>query len=204
MTGPHVLVRAASGFAALIRPQPRGCNRKKPGIADATSPRRMTSDVTSLIRRDHDDFDHMLLAMTDPATPTSEALSLLDALQTGFGAHTIAQSAALREVLGPAPSPRTLAMIVQSVLDEHRSQARILAALTLAGPGTNTWRARALELRAQLIDHATREEFMRASLTDHVPIESQSALARTYATERLRRLVIVDARILGGAALSLN
>ena len=133
----------------------------------------------------------MLLALTDPATSVTRAVSLLEELQVGFAAHAVAQGAAMRDVLGTTVSPRALGMIVRTILDEHRSQARALTALALAGPGTSTWTTRALELRVTLLDHATREEFMRTSLIDHVSAESRRALASRYATERLRRLVNV-------------
>src|SRR5439155_25496918 len=125
-------------------------------------------------------------------TPAIESVKVLEALQSAFVAHAVAHGSALRDVLGATLSPRALGMIVRTIVDEHRDQARALAALALAGPGTHAWRARARDLRARLVDHATREEFMRASLSDHVSAESRRALASKYATERLRRLVDMD------------
>ena len=195
--------RSASGNAAPSSAEPANSHRKErhPGCY---APRSMSSDLTSLVRRDHDDLDHMLLALTDPTTSAGEALALLESLQTAFGAHCVAQWTALRDVLGSAVAPRALSMIVQSILDEHRDQARVLAALAMAGPGTSTWKRLAAELRDQLVDHATREEFMRASLCDHVSAASQHALASTYAAERLRRLVTLESAPQAVTAVGVN
>ena len=150
----------------------------------------MVNDVTSLVREDHDQLDHMLLVLA--AASPAEAFELFDRLQTRFAAHVFAQTFALRDVLGPAPFPRALAMIVRKLEDEHRNQARALAAIALASPGTRAWVERTLELHALVLDHATREEHMRASLEDHVSGESRRVLSDVYSTVRAQRLLAAD------------
>ena len=150
--------------------------------------REEDADVTSVIRGDHDDLVRQLRVLADSTTPLSKVLELFDSFRAAFAAHTFAQAVAWREVLGPAPRPRVLAMIVESLLDEHRSQARVLAALALSGPGTREWRMRANDLCVQLLDHAMREQFMRATLRDHVTEASRRGLAETYTSVRTQQL----------------
>lgn len=152
----------------------------------------MSVTLASLIHRDHEDLDRSLTAMSAPPTSASEAVALLDALRIGMTAHAIGQTMVFRDLL-ELSCTHALTAMVRTILDEHRAQARVLAALANTRPGTSSWDTRALELRVMLLDHAAREEFARVSLWDHVPADVRSSLASTYATERLRRMAVADA-----------
>lgn len=152
----------------------------------------MPVSLASLIHRDHEDLDRTLTAMTAPPTSANEAASLLEALRIGMTAHAIAQTMVFRDLLERS-CPQALTAMVRTILDEHREQARALAALANTCPGTNSWNTRASELRVMLLDHSAREELVRISLWDHVPADVQQGLASTYATERLRRMAVADA-----------
>jgi beta-phosphoglucomutase-like phosphatase (HAD superfamily) len=152
----------------------------------------MASDLTALIHRDHEELDRTLMAVLAPATPIGDIEELLDALRIGLGAHASAERAILCDLLGPVASSRAVADIVRGILDEHRRQAAALAALAAARVGTSAWRDGALELRIALLDHASREELIGATLFEYIGPERRRALARAYATERLRRFAFVD------------
>ncbi len=89
----------------------------------------MFADLTVLIRRDHDDLDRTLTAMTDPTISRDDAVALLDAYRIGLTAHAVAQTTVLPDVLGPIVTPQALARIMQGIFEEHRDQALALAAL---------------------------------------------------------------------------
>lgn len=152
----------------------------------------MPVTLASLIHRDHEDLDRTLTAMTAPPTSATEAVALLEALRIGMTAHAIGQTMVFRDLLDLS-CPQALTAMVRTILDEHRAQARALAALANARPGTSAWNTRASELRGLLLDHVAREELARISQWDHVPADVQQSLASTYATERLRRMAVVDA-----------
>jgi hypothetical protein len=152
----------------------------------------MLADLTALIRRDHDDLDRSLTAMADPTTSPGDALALLDAFRIGFTAHAVAQGTVLREVLGPLAPPRVLTTSMQAMFNDHRDQARALAVLARTRPSTNAWSTAVLELRVKLVEHAIRDELLQVSLYDHVSGDTRRALASGYATERLRKLPIVE------------
>ena len=153
----------------------------------------MTIDVTSLIRRDHDELDRILARMVDPATPAIECAALVEMLHIGFTAHAAAQGTVLRRLLGNlAAPPASLRVAVAHLFDDHREQARAIALLAELRPGGRAWIACALELRELLADHVAREELVRASLGD-LAGDAGRALAPGYATERLRRLGLLAA-----------
>ena len=160
----------------------------------------MADDVASLVRRDHDELDRILARMVDPAILTPECAGLVENLQLGFTAHAAAQGMVLRRLLGNlAPPPALLRATVSHMFSEHRDQARAIAALARVRPGSRAWVTGALELRVQMLDHAAREELLRASLGDALPREARRALAPGYATERLRRLGLLGPRDRHGA-----
>jgi hypothetical protein len=151
----------------------------------------MPTDLGALISHDHDDLDRALVAMLR-ATTSAEAESLLDAMRICLGAHTAAQSTVLRDLMGPVASSRVVAETIRTILDEHRRQARDLAALGALRVGTSEWQDAVLELRIAILDHKVREEFIAVTLFGHVGPATRRSLARTYATERLRRFASLD------------
>src|SRR5689334_18408171 len=98
----------------------------------------MSVTLASLIRRDHGDLDLTLTALTAPPTSAGEAVALLEALRIGMTAHAIAQTMVFRDLLDFSCPPVHTAM-VRTILDEHRDQARALAALANTRPGTSSW-----------------------------------------------------------------
>jgi hypothetical protein len=145
-----------------------------------------------LVQRDHDDLDRALGAMLDPHTSPTECTDLLEALQIGFITHSTAEASVFRRRLGRVDLPASVRMVVSTVIAEHHRQARTIARLAGVRPGGTAWIARVFELRALLREHAAREELLRAALFDHLSADGRLALARDYATERLRRFGFLD------------
>jgi hypothetical protein len=155
----------------------------------------MPADLGELICRDHDDLDRSLVALLRCSSPR-EVAPLIDAMRIGLGAHTAAQAAVLRDLMGPVASSRLVAESVRTILDEHRKQARDVAALGALRVGTSEWQDALLELRIAILDHKAREEFIAVTLFDHVGPMMRRSLARVYATERLRRFASLDAVVM--------
>jgi len=162
---------------------------------------RVPADLAALIRSHHDELDRGLVALLESSTTSGDIAPLLDAIRIGLGAHMVAQSAVLGELLGPVASSRVVTELVRSTLDEHRKQARDLATLASLRIGSSTWHDAVLELRIAMLNHGAREEFIGATLFDHVAPARRHAFARTYATERLRRFAHLDMRTTEPAAL---
>ena len=81
--------------------------------------------------------------------------------------------------------PDALRWVVAQVHAEHAIQQAAADDLVRLVPGTASWYDRALKLRIDVLDHATREDLMRASFEDHIPGDDRQLLASRFATERL-------------------
>lgn len=152
----------------------------------------MPADVLLLLHRDHEDLDRVLAAMLEPATSAVECVGLLEALRIGFTAHASAHGTVLQRLAEDRESPPHLRVLLAAVLDEHREQSRSLAILATLRPGSAAWTTRALELRVLMLDHASREDSVRAALCDQLDSPTRTLLARDYAGERLRRFGLVE------------
>jgi hypothetical protein len=142
-------------------------------------------DLSTLVRRDHDDLDAAVVAMVASATPCHELVSLLDAGRLALAVHVAAETDVL-DKLRRIGVPPALEQVIELVRAEHGEQVRLAAQLAAVTPGSEPWYTLALELRIMLLDHATRSEYMRWSLDDHVEPEQRRWLAAEYATERMR------------------
>ena len=152
----------------------------------------MPADVLLLLHRDHEDLDRVLAAMLEPKTTAAECVGLLEALRIGFTAHASAHGTVLRRLAEDRESPAHLRALLAGVLNEHREQSRALATLATLRPGSAAWTTRALELRVLMLDHASREDSVRAALCDQLDSPTRTLLARDYAGERLRRFGLVE------------
>lgn len=146
-------------------------------------------DFGGLVRRDHDDLDYALRAMASTATPTSELDELLDVYRLALAVHIVAEARVLARIASHVTRPRdALRWALAQVEREHASQRVAAEELTRVAVGTPAWYDRVLRLRIELLDHATREELMHASLEHHVTTDNRRNLASRFATERLHVL----------------
>jgi hypothetical protein len=164
----------------------------------------MIPDVCALVRRDHDDLDRALGAMVDPTTPIGELPALLDVLKLALAVHVAAEGKVFETLLEALHGPEALRMIIEQTRSAHFDQSAALDGLAAARPGSATWYTRALELRVLILDHAERAELARWTLQDHVPLPLHRALARDYATERMRVLARASPIAVARAQLSVS
>ena len=160
----------------------------------------MIPDVYALVRRDHDDLDRGLAAMVDPMTPAHELGTLLDVVKLALAVHVAAETSVFRPLLA-TPS---LQRVAAEARHEHARQQAALDLLALARPASDTWYARALELRVLVLDHAQQAELVRWVLQDHVPAPVLRRLAADYATERMRVLARTSPLLLARERLALQ
>lgn len=144
-------------------------------------------DIVTLLRRDHEEIEEVVSRLLEPTSDIVTLRALLDTLRTRFTAHAGAHGTVFQDAL-PPDAPIGLRAMVAMVFDEHRDQARAIAAVTLLDPVSPEWRASVEELQQQMFDHARAEDLVRASFADHVSPDVRHALDRGYVTERMRRL----------------
>lgn len=150
-----------------------------------------TTEMGTLVRRDHDELLAALRAMGDPLCDPAHHATLLDGVMLGFAAHVEAEHRALQRVLEHATAAPAVYFLVSQVMAAHLAQEAALDALLAARPGTPVWRDRAAYLRDLISHHAEQEAAcLHPALPDHAPAVHRS-LAGTYATERLRALSTV-------------
>jgi len=145
-------------------------------------------DLCELARRDHDDLDRALQAMLAPETPAREVTNLLEIFRMCLAVHLIAESRVFATMVSMVRPPPTLRLQIAELRNEHIAQQRIAERLARMEPCTDDWCTTALELRVMLLDHAKREDYLRAALDDHVPTGIGRGIAAQYATERMQLL----------------
>jgi hypothetical protein len=145
-------------------------------------------DLCELARRDHDDLDRALLAMLEPETPAREVGNLLDIFRMCLAVHLIAESRAFAMLVSIVRPPPALRLQIAQLRNEHLAQQRTADLLSTLNPGSDEWSTVALELRVMLLDHAKREDYLRATIEDHVPTTLSRGIAAQYATERMQLL----------------
>lgn len=126
--------------------------------------------------------------MLDPTTPTRELTGLLDIFRLALAVHLVAESRVLTTLVSIVRPPPTLRLQIAQLRTEHVEQQ--LAAEHLVGhePCSDAWCTGVLELRVLVLDHAKREDYLRAALDDHVPSAIGRGLVSQYATERMKML----------------
>lgn len=157
----------------------------------------MSTQFCSLVRRDHDELDRVLVAMLVTATPVSELAPLLRHLQRELAIHASAEARVFDRLL-TGQCPPVLQQLIAQAREEHRAQEEAALALAELRPGSEAWYDSVLDLRINILDHASRADLRRWSINDHVPVAQRQvlALALAFATER-RRLRARAATVVG-------
>ncbi len=148
-------------------------------------------DLCGLVRRDHEDLDRALLAMVEPHTSREALLGLLDGARLSLTSHIEAETEVMQVFVARSPSRARVRAFVTEIAAQHRAQHAALDAIRDAAPGSTGWYFRVLELRVLVLDHTSREPFMRTALSDHISIDENRQLARDYASARLRMLALM-------------
>jgi hypothetical protein len=143
----------------------------------------MTTDLPTLLRRDHSEFHRELTLLLDPAASIADLQDGLDGLRLGLIAHAEAEDI----VLTPVEAEPRLREVIGEVRTSHLAQEKALATLVDTRPGTEAWRVHAHYLREIVGYHARHEQArLMPVLREHAP--SFARLAGLFATERLRQL----------------
>lgn len=142
----------------------------------------------TLVRKDHDDLDRALVAMLTTATPVDELAALHGVLLLAFSVHISAERRALETLCSRLANPSAIRSLMAQTHHEHQTQRAQIAALGDCRPGSDAWYARVLELRVDVLDHASRAELSRWTIDDHVAVVERRELATRYTAERFRVL----------------
>ena len=118
----------------------------------------------------------------------AQALTLLDIFRLCLAVHLVAESRVLATLVSIVRPPPTLRLQIAQLRREHDGQQLLAERLANLEAGTCDWYNGVLELRVNVLAHAKREDYLRASLDDHVPSPISRGLSSQYATERLRML----------------
>jgi hypothetical protein len=148
-------------------------------------------DLCGLVHRDHEDLDRALLAMVEPRASRESLLALLDGARLALSAHIEAEAEVMQVFMARSPSRIGVRRCVGEITSQHRSQDQALNAIRDTTPGSTSWYFRVLELRVLVLDHASRESLMRATLAEHISLDDHRQLARDYATARMRMLAMM-------------
>lgn len=151
----------------------------------------MVVDLSGLVRRDHEDLDRALLAMIAPRETRETLRGLLDGAQLALSAHIEAEQEVMQVFMARSPSRLGMRKYVNEIAAQHRAQDEALRAIRDTSPGTTSWYFRVVELRVLVLDHTSREPYLRAALAEHVSVDDNRELARDYATARLRQLSLM-------------
>lgn len=151
----------------------------------------MVVDLCGLVRRDHEDLDRALLAMVEPHKTRETLLGLLNGARLALSAHIEAETEVMQVFMTRSPSRLGMRKHLDEIASQHRAQDAALHAIRNTSPGTTSWYFRVVELRVLVLDHASREPYLRAALSEHISDEDNRQLARDYATERLRQLALM-------------
>jgi hypothetical protein len=143
----------------------------------------MTTDLPTLLRRDHSEFHRELTLLLDPMASVADLQDGLDGLRLGLIAHAEAEDI----ILGPVEHLPRLRDAIGEVRTSHLAQEKALSTLVSTRPGTEAWRVHAHYLREIVGYHARHEQArLMPVLREHAP--SYARLAGLFATERLRQI----------------
>lgn len=137
--------------------------------------------------------------MVEPSTSKRELTSLLDIFRLGLAIHLVAEARVFTTLVSFVRPPPTLRLQIAQLRNEHAAQQVAADQLLALEPGTDAWFNCALELRVMVLDHAKREEYLRSSLDDHIPLSINKGLVGQYATERMRLLATTSPMALARA-----
>ncbi|NVB81678.1 MAG: hypothetical protein HOV81_25005 [Kofleriaceae bacterium] len=143
------------------------------------------------MHRDHEDLDRVLIAMVEPHTSREALLGLLDGARLAFSAHIEAEAEVMQVFMARSPAKMGFRRYVGEITSQHRAQDEALHAIRDTTPGSTSWYFRVLELRVLVLDHASREPLMRATLAEHISLDENRQLARDYAAARMRMLAMM-------------
>lgn len=143
-------------------------------------------DLWRLLQRDHDDIEAGLAAMVHPATPHDELGRLTEVMRLALAVHAAAEAKVADAVLDALDRSHAAMAIISSTRTAHRRQRRACDALLTIEVATSSWYEATLELRDDVLYHAGRSEHALRSLCETLSEKTRRALARVYATERLR------------------
>ncbi|HEY4243713.1 MAG TPA: hypothetical protein VGM88_28065 [Kofleriaceae bacterium] len=149
----------------------------------------MTTDLFTLLGRDHHDLQKELDALLAPGSPVVQLRASLDGVRLGLTAHAEAEEIVLgryerHPIVGPA---------VASTRGAHLAQEAALAGLVGASPGTVQWHDRAYALRELVrFHHAQEARLLQPILRAELAPAEYAELAGRFATERLRQLSLLQ------------
>ncbi|HEY5922732.1 MAG TPA: hypothetical protein VIV11_13725 [Kofleriaceae bacterium] len=126
--------------------------------------------------------------MLEPNTPAREQSGLLDIFRLALAVHLVAESRVLASLVSIVRPPTALRLQIAALRTEHIAQQVAAECLATHTPASDEWYTGVLELRVLVLDHAKREDYLRAALEDHVPATISRGLVAQYATERMRML----------------
>ncbi|HEY5952294.1 MAG TPA: hypothetical protein VIV40_42645 [Kofleriaceae bacterium] len=126
--------------------------------------------------------------MLEPGTAPREAGNLLDVFRLALAVHLVAESRVFGSLVSLVRPPQALRLQIAQLRHEHTKQQAAAERLASIVPCSDDWYTHALELRVLLLDHAKREDYLRATLDDHVPTSISRGIAAQYATERMKLL----------------
>lgn len=126
--------------------------------------------------------------MVEPSTPSRELANLLEIFRLALAIHLVAEARVFTALIPLTRPPRALRLQITKLREEHLAQQRMGELLQRIQPGSDDWYTCALELRVLVLDHAKREDYLRATIDDHIPPPIRLGIAAQYATERMRML----------------
>ena len=149
----------------------------------------MTTDLLTLLGRDHQDIAMGLADLARPATTIGNLRSMLDGVRLGLLAHAEAEDIVFHHALMRSNQSPSLVGLIEDGHGAHRAQQSALGSLVSQQPCTPTWRDWAVQLRDLVVSHATHEEdVILPALRAAVPAPVWASLAGEFATQRLVQL----------------
>jgi hypothetical protein len=149
----------------------------------------MTTDLLTLLARDHQEIATGLAALARPAMTIGQIRTTLDGVRLGLMAHAEAEDIVVGHALMRFTPSTGLVGLIKVGYGAHLAQEGALASLVTQRPCTPTWRDRATQLRDLVVRHATHEEeVILPVLREEAPGRVWATLAGAFATERLCQL----------------
>lgn len=149
----------------------------------------MTTDLLTLLGRDHQDIATGLAELARPATSIGQIRTTLDGVRLGLMAHAEAEDIVVYHALMRFTPSANLVNLIKAGHGAHVAQERALGALVSQKPCSLVWREKATQLRDLVVHHADHEEeVILPLLRAEAPAPVWRSLAGEFATERLVQL----------------